>query len=656
MKKQTALLLVAILLTIFVGGGTGSLSESLQTDPPTAQNEMEETDMADATEFNVGGTNFNIKDEKSRYPLSIGGLYPANLFNQTSDLTKNGYVNWNTGAINADADCVTSDYIAVSTSYYYHFEHILSIAFYSSDKSFISGLFLRNEATSMVPPSGSAYVRVSFNKNTWPIDNVLVCQGQTPPFVNIAGLDLNYLQDVSKGLSLYDDNLHSVYNLSFGFYVNWTTGNLTPDSDHVFVCSDYVEVEPNTEYYQYNIIHHAWYDSSKTLISGMGNTPQSITSPLNAKYIRYDWLSRKSVADVFLGSQAAFNDAMAFRDPSNIDNRDVTVMLANKYPVGRFNLKQASMTSGNVMQTAIHNIAKNCVYKFMCRVTSLTELRIGHGETVYEGSYLKLTATNADIVNYYSSDNIVTQTHVHGLTISDYLEITLTTGPQKVSVAITSNGSTYTITDDFWEGDGYATSFVKLVTGSLTDCDFSWSCKDLNRAVYMFGDSYFGTGTDKRWCYYLVRDGYIDNVLLNAYGGESSGIAYIAFENIINNYGVPKYAVWCMGMNDGSDDGEPRSTWLSTVQSFISKCNSLGITPILATIPSVPSINHEYKNAWVRNSGYRYIDFAKAVGSDLSTSWYPGMLSSDNVHPDTLGALTLYNQAITDVPEITFGW
>ena len=78
------------------------------------------------------------------------------------------------------------------------------------------------------------------------------------------------------------------------------------------------------------------------------------------------------------------------------------------------------------------------------------------------------------------------------------------------------------------------------------------------------------------------------------------------------------------------------------------------ITLILSTIPTVPNINHEGKNKTVRNSGYRYVDFAKAVGAQSNGTWYTGMLSSDNVHPDVAGAKALYYQAIADVPEITY--
>ena len=86
------------------------------------------------------------------------------------------------------------------------------------------------------------------------------------------------------------------------------------------------------------------------------------------------------------------------------------------------------------------------------------------------------------------------------------------------------------------------------------------------------------------------------------------------------------------------------------------------ITPILCTIPNVKGgavddtdiVNmrlHNFKNDYVKASGYRYIDFYKAVGAD-DVNWYPNMLYSDGVHPDVLGAEAMYYQALVDFPEL----
>ena len=76
------------------------------------------------------------------------------------------------------------------------------------------------------------------------------------------------------------------------------------------------------------------------------------------------------------------------------------------------------------------------------------------------------------------------------------------------------------------------------------------------------------------------------------------------------------------------------------------------MTPVFATIPNVPSINHNGKNAWIKASGYRYIDMCHAVGADVDVNWLGTMLSSDNIHPSEDGARALFAQVIQDFPEI----
>ena len=83
-------------------------------------------------------------------------------------------------------------------------------------------------------------------------------------------------------------------------------------------------------------------------------------------------------------------------------------------------------------------------------------------------------------------------------------------------------------------------------------------------------------------------------------------------------------------------------------------CAANGIELIYGTIPSVPGQSNEKKNEYVRGTGKRYIDFAKAVGASSSGVWYTGMLDEDNVHPTEAGAIALYHRAIADCPELTF--
>ena len=173
--------------------------------------------------------------------------------------------------------------------------------------------------------------------------------------------------------------------------------------------------------------------------------------------------------------------------------------------------------------------------------------------------------------------------------------------------------------------------------------------------MWVFGDSYVGLNNVARWATQLRNAGFADNVLFNGYAGEASSAAVTALTNALGHYGHPKTLVWCLGMNDGADSGgTPSTNYKNGITLVESLCAEYGIELIRATIPTVPGQSNEGKNAYVRASGDRYIDFAAAVGASASGVWYTGMLSNDNVHPSEAGAIALYHRAIADCPELMF--
>jgi hypothetical protein len=202
-----------------------------------------------------------------------------------------------------------------------------------------------------------------------------------------------------------------------------------------------------------------------------------------------------------------------------------------------------------------------------------------------------------------------------------------------------------------WDGCN-GNIYIKSVSAVLTNCIASWTCDGYASDIYVFGDSYLGL-YDGQWPYNLVQDGFGNNCLLNGYGGETSSVDIVdAQENLLHN--MPKYLLWLPGMNDPDTSTAVNSAWNTAYNSIKEICASNHIELVLATIPCVPERNHTFKNAIVRESGYRYIDFAKAVGAETSGSaWYSRLLSGDNVHPSSLGAKVLYLQVLSDFPEIT---
>ena len=136
------------------------------------------------------------------------------------------------------------------------------------------------------------------------------------------------------------------------------------------------------------------------------------------------------------------------------------------------------------------------------------------------------------------------------------------------------------------------------------------------------------------------------------YPGRNSASGLDDFKQALT-HGTPEYAVWCLGMNDTDTEAAISDDYKKAVDEFLSICEEKGITPILSTIPCTPKVHNNHKNAWVRASGYRYVDFASAVcGNEPLSNWSEGMLSSDLVHPAIPGAKALYARFIADFPEI----
>lgn len=315
-------------------------------------------------------------------------------------------------------------------------------------------------------------------------------------------------------------------------------------------------------------------------------------------------------------------------------------------------------SGGNLQLTAPkNNLRKGERITFEGNITSFSSLVIGltHLTTMDESSFRNSFTIDSTNVTYKANTNASPIAVAHGLTLSNNIQIIWEMSPTaSVKFTLISNGNMFV--HEF-------TSFVRQVISNpfvvsngtvMTGCKLSWTCNDIDKDIWMFGDSYFGYSST-RWTYYLHQYGYDQNCLLDGFSGEGGVNGRVAFNNLLQ-YGTPRFAVWCLGMNDTSDsDSAPSANWVSAKNYFLQYCNDNNVTPIFGTIPTVPTINHEQKNAWIRNSGYRYIDFAKAVGANASGVWFSGMLSSDNIHPTETGAKALFAQALIDLPELMVG-
>lgn len=312
-------------------------------------------------------------------------------------------------------------------------------------------------------------------------------------------------------------------------------------------------------------------------------------------------------------------------------------------------MRYASVPVNATMRIGIENsLKKNKIYHLHTLInSSFSSLLFGHGEGAYS---LYFSIDGANIV--FMTNGTAGTTLAHGLTLDTYIDFMLIVGERNTGTIILNTlGGTYSHTVQIvqgYKGD----VFVRAVGAALGETTIAFSSKDFRQPIWMFGDSYFTHTSDARWTYWLLEWGF-GRCLLNGFPGANSDEALPQVVNYLGTWGIPKYIVWCLGMND-PDDGAINQTWMDCINELIAQCETYGVEPILATIPNVPSLDHTYKNTWVRESGYRYIDFAKAVGAESAgASWYTGALSTDNTHPSEIGARLLCQQAVLDVPELT---
>ena len=314
-----------------------------------------------------------------------------------------------------------------------------------------------------------------------------------------------------------------------------------------------------------------------------------------------------------------------------------------------FSASAASLASGThlVCAESMDN-EKNAVVTATAFFNSFDSMTVAHGYRLGFGNWCVVDGTNVTV--WYGSSLTKVAQAAHGLAITGFLTVSIRQGRTTDAViTLTTAGGTYETSVDHWLGSNGSVELFG--TQDMTDAQLTYGLADAGQSVYVFADSYATAGDPARWPSVLADAG-CDGFLLCGHGGGRSLQLLPQFETLIGQ-AQPKLAVWMLGMNDADSTSGINADWKTCAERFISVCKAKGITPVLTTIPNVPSCRHVFKNDWIRQSGCRYVDWAKAVGAEQAgASWYAGMLSSDNVHPTALGAQVLAARLLLDVPEL----
>ncbi|MBE6068853.1 MAG: SGNH/GDSL hydrolase family protein [Clostridium lundense] len=227
----------------------------------------------------------SIGDNETIFPL-VRTIRNPNLFNKET-VTVGKYVQWSSGNLltpSSDPQIYTaSDFIKIKPWTYYTIEHQNQIAFYDINQVFISGIGINGDNT-FITPSNAEYIRIT-TLNSYLPTQLLIEGKSVRPFINGSdvlngSLKPEKINGYMKGKNLFDKN-----NIILGSYVSWYDGIVKTNVN--YFASDFIEVEPNTEYTRPRPEQVAFYDLHKTFISGIENTkPSTFLTPSNAKYVR----------------------------------------------------------------------------------------------------------------------------------------------------------------------------------------------------------------------------------------------------------------------------------------------------------------------------------------------------------------------------------
>lgn len=491
-------------------------------------------------------------------------------------------------------------------------------------------------------PDNSAYLVVNSNRQT------VKCQKGEPVITLIKQLDAeqeevnNYIEDI-KVFDQTGNIFEAKTDFIEGSYYYKSSGNLTTGTNASY--NGFIIPVAQNSIYTFVTSNIILLDENKKPLSSEGSWDyEGVTTcgSGNAVFFAVTYRLSNVPADGYAISKGGSLDYGTYSSGYYAKANN------NEKPTVK-RVKGSIADGGNLTVLGKTSIKDGQEIVFKGKFSTFNELEIafsGVGST----NAVIVDASNLIIINY--TDNTITE--AHGLTIANDITILLELKKGKIYVSLTSAGVTFKYNCGWNQTGGVPSECIATATGmSFTSAELSVNYSSAKRNVWYFGDSYAAFGTDTRLPYYMEEYGFDENVLFNAVSGGTSSATNISLKTLLS-YGSPKFAVMATGMNDGADTNAeaPNATWLIRVQEFIDVCEMNDVIPVLCTIPTVPTVNHEGKNAWVKASGKRYIDFAGAVGANASGEWYTGMLASDNVHPSTLGGNALFTQLIADLPEV----
>lgn len=318
-----------------------------------------------------------------------------------------------------------------------------------------------------------------------------------------------------------------------------------------------------------------------------------------------------------------------------------------------------TLSGSSVLRVAAPHSKRNYTISFRGKITTFGKLIIGIGKaSSYLSGWVEINSTNIYVYTKRGDTEVLAGTYAHGLTFSETINVDIhATSILSCEIILTTVGGLYKTQSNWFGCLGFSFSgFEGRVTaetdgGVFTQCSIVYYCSDYQKEIWGFGDSYFD-----HWPRIAIENNY-DNFAIDGASGRHSSEAWHSLELEVEKR-IPKKILWCMGMNDADSESAVNASWKTYYDKLTAFCSAYSIELILCTIPCVPERNNTYKNQIIRESGYRYVDIADAVGgTEAGSTWYDGLLEPNEnptlrVHPTNAGDKVIAARFMVDVPEL----
>lgn len=293
---------------------------------------------ADGVTYPTLGDAIRANDSQLKSQFNVS-LYDAAV---TLNLTDGEYVQSTTGEIIADASYARTQYIEAARAEGIRLAWTSStqrgtlnaLCCYDANKAYISGRMSpinpELESKDYTLPANTAYVIFSGDRRfIGNISATLLSVVSPMREIYLAKADkkaaflIDYVTDVAllekiNGVTAKPGNLVDYSECIDNYYISTSTGSTTYGTNYFH--TGYIPVTAGTQYKANKGRNYAWYDATKTYISGdIGTAIQSgITAPENAAYIRYTINKTTDGTDSPL--DLYFTDTTQYNNTVQIDN------------------------------------------------------------------------------------------------------------------------------------------------------------------------------------------------------------------------------------------------------------------------------------------------------------------------------------------------